>query len=109
MERFVRGDVVAVPFPLFDLSSTKKRPAVVVAVTKRGAILCPITSKHLDNVEILSLTKEDFQQGKLKMNSWVLPVWLVTVVYSKILYKIGSLKSTKVIEIMKLLSPFFSS
>src|SRR3989338_8567149 len=99
-----KSDVVAVPFPSFDLSNTKKRPAVVIAITKRGAILCPITSKHLENVEILSLKKEDFQQGKLKLESWILPVWLVTVAYSNILYKIGALKSSKMAEIIKIIS-----
>ena len=31
MERFVKGDVVVVPFPLSDLSRAKRRPALVIA------------------------------------------------------------------------------
>ena len=31
MAKFVRGDVVIVPFPFSDLTQTKRRPALVVA------------------------------------------------------------------------------
>jgi len=31
MVKFVKGDVVAIPFPFSDLSATKRRPALVVA------------------------------------------------------------------------------
>ncbi len=31
MGKFVKGDVVVVPFPFSDLSDNKKRPALVVA------------------------------------------------------------------------------
>ncbi|MBP2132373.1 hypothetical protein J2128_000294 [Methanomicrobium sp. W14] len=31
MERFVKGDVLVVPFPFSDLSKTKKRPVLVIA------------------------------------------------------------------------------
>lgn len=42
---FVKGDVVIVPFPYSDLSQTKRRPAVVVAVLPgEDVMLCQITS-----------------------------------------------------------------
>jgi len=31
MARFVRGDVVVIPFPFSDLSQAKRRPALVLA------------------------------------------------------------------------------
>lgn len=34
MERFVKGDVIVLPFPFTDLSSAKRRPAVIIADLK---------------------------------------------------------------------------
>ena len=43
MARFVKGDVVVVPFPFSDLSHAKRRPALVIASLKGDdAILCQI-------------------------------------------------------------------
>ena len=36
MERFVKGDVVVVPFPFSDLSMVKRRPALVVATGRQA-------------------------------------------------------------------------
>ena len=47
MGKFVKGDVVVLPFPFSDLSASKKRPALVVAsIQPHGdLILCMITSQ----------------------------------------------------------------
>ena len=34
MERFVKGEVVILPFPYTDLSTIKKRPALIVATLR---------------------------------------------------------------------------
>jgi hypothetical protein len=45
--RFVKGDVVVVPFPFSDLAQAKRRPALVVAELEGDdRILCQITSRH---------------------------------------------------------------
>jgi mRNA interferase MazF len=46
MGKFVKGDVVIIPFPFTDLSDRKKRPAFVVAdLPGDDIIVCQITSK----------------------------------------------------------------
>lgn len=46
MARFVKGDVVVVPFPFSDLTSAKRRPALILAELEGDdRILCQITSQ----------------------------------------------------------------
>jgi mRNA interferase MazF len=42
MGRFIKGDVVVVPFPFSDLSASKRRPALVAATLGTGddVVLC---------------------------------------------------------------------
>ncbi len=48
MERFVKGDVVVVPFPFSDLNRAKRRPALVIAELEGDdLILCQITSQSM--------------------------------------------------------------
>ena len=45
MERFIKGDVVVIPFPFSDLSQSKKRPALVItSLSGEDLILSQITS-----------------------------------------------------------------
>lgn len=48
MARFVKGDVVVIPFPFSDLTQSKRRPAIVIAVLDGDdLILCQITSQKI--------------------------------------------------------------
>lgn len=45
MAKFVKGDVVVIPFPFSDLSQAKRCPALVLAgLSGDDIILCQITS-----------------------------------------------------------------
>ena len=99
MEKFVKGDVVVLPFPFSDLSASKKRPALVIAALDgNDIILCQITSKaRTDNYSII-LNNSDFKQGNLNLTSIIRPNRLFTADKSIVLYKIGSLKDKKLKE-----------
>lgn len=64
MERLVKGDVVVVPFPFSDLTTVKRRPALVVA-TPGGddIILCQITSQQVRDRYAISISDTDFTEG----------------------------------------------
>src|SRR4029079_7271833 len=80
MARFVSGDVVVVPFPFTDLSSSKVRPALVVASFTRGDfLLYKITSQNAGHPDAIELASSDFQASGLSRKSFVLPHRLVTV------------------------------
>ena len=79
MGRFVKGDVVVVPFPFSDLSMSKRRPALVLAVLSGDdLILCQITSQGIRDQYALALGPADFASGGLSKLSNVRPNRLFT-------------------------------
>jgi mRNA interferase MazF len=96
MGGFVKGDIVVVPFPFSDLSTSKRRPAVILAALPGDDfILSQITSKKVyDN---LSITVEagDIDGGSLTQTSNIRPNKLFTADESLILYRAGLLKKNK--------------
>lgn len=109
MGRFVKGDVVVVPFPFSDLTEAKRRPALVVAdLTGEDLILCQITSQATRDQYALPLEPQDFRMGGLRHSSAIRPNRLFTADQSLVLYKAGGLGQQKmdavvdrIIEILK--------
>ena len=96
MAKFVKGDVVVVPFPFSDLSDAKRRPALVItALEGDDVILCQITSQALKDQYALPLDDRDFQSGGLKQPSNVRPNRLFTADRQLILYRAGILQPAK--------------
>jgi len=97
MERFVKGDVIVLPFPFSDLSASKKRPALVLAdLEGNDVVLCQITSEARFDKDSLKLKASDFKKGKLSVVSMIRPNKLFTADISTIHYKVGSLKIEKI-------------
>ncbi|HEX5082705.1 MAG TPA: type II toxin-antitoxin system PemK/MazF family toxin [Blastocatellia bacterium] len=96
MGKFVKGDVVVVPFPFSDLSANKRRPALVVAaLTGDDVILCQITSRAVTDNYAIPLSKTDFSSGGLQQDSNARPNRLFTADSSIILYQAGRLNDAK--------------
>jgi len=93
VERFVKGDVVVVPFPFSDLSRSKRRPALVIQHFEgEDILLAQITSQLIRDEYAVMLDDSDFQNGGLNKQSNVRPNKLFTCSKNLIIYKIGSLK-----------------
>lgn len=108
MEKPLKGDVVVLPFPFSDLSSTKKRPALVVAnLTGNDLILCQITSEERKDEYSIALSNADFIQGSLSQTSTIRPNKLFTADISLIRYKIGRLKESKIKEVEEKIMEIF--
>jgi len=100
MEKFIKGDVVVVPFPFSDLSGRKRRPALVISnLEGHDLILCQITSKNIRDKYAIDLKDDDFTVGGLRQESNIRPNKIFTADKDIILYKIGSLKDSKVQEV----------
>jgi mRNA interferase MazF len=96
MEKFVKGDIVVIPFPFSDFTQSKRRPALVLATLKGDdLILCQITSKTISDSYSIPVDDSDFLEGSLKQSSNVRQNRIFTVDTKIILYKIGTLKQEK--------------
>lgn len=73
------GAVVLIRFPFSDLSSSKLRPAVVLASAGRDDwILCQVTSNPYADPSAIKITDSDFEQGSLQKISYIRPGKLFT-------------------------------
>ncbi|MCM0594242.1 MAG: type II toxin-antitoxin system PemK/MazF family toxin [Gloeotrichia echinulata IR180] len=101
MAKFVKGDVVIVPFPFSDLTQAKRRPAVVVANLRgNDLILCQITSQTVSDEYAINIDNSDFSTGGLNQISNIRPNRLFTADESIILYKAGQLMPEKLEEVI---------
>ena len=102
MAKFMKGDVVVVPFPFSDLTQAKRRPALVLsALEGDDLILCQITSQYTRDNYAISLTDKDFQTGSLKQPSNVRPNRIFTADSHIVLYRVGGLRVEKLNEIIE--------
>jgi mRNA interferase MazF len=102
MGRFVKGDVVVIPFPYCDLSGTKKRPALVVAsLDGDDVILCQITSQSISDRYGIPLNAADFRGGGLKHPSNIRPNRLFTADGRIVAYRAGVVTDEKLQEVLQ--------
>ena len=92
---FQQGDVLLVPFPYSDLSTTKVRPAIVVSSTlyhglEPDLILAAITSKVATATGRLDYILNDWRQAGLRQPSALKPV-LFTLDPIRVLHPVGAL------------------
>jgi len=100
LARFVKGDIVVVPFPFSDLTSAKRRPALVIAELEGDdLILCQITSQQIRDRYAILIDDGDFEDGTLRQTSNVRPNRIFTADHHIILYIVGHLKPEKVNEV----------
>jgi len=100
--KFVKGNVVVVPFPFSDLTQAKRRPALVISKLEGDdLILCQITSQSIEDTYAISLNDKDFETGSLKQPSNIRPNRIFTADSHIILYKVGNLTIIKLNEIIE--------
>lgn len=102
MARFVKGDIVVIPFPFSDLTQAKRRPALVLVDLKGDdLILVQITSQTVSDSYAVSLDNSHFDTGSLKKQSNIRPNRIFTADKRIILYKVGHLKQEKTDSVIK--------
>ncbi|MCC7103949.1 MAG: type II toxin-antitoxin system PemK/MazF family toxin [Chloroflexi bacterium] len=105
---FPRGELVLVPFPFSDLSTTKVRPAVVVSgslyhSTEPDIILAAITSQVAKATGPLDYVLRDWPAAGLRYPSALKPV-LFTMDPARVIYHIGALTAHDLAEVSRRLA-----
>jgi mRNA interferase MazF len=110
MGKFVRGDIVIIPFPFTDLSGSKKRQAFVVAdLNGDDIIVCQITSKFKSDPLALPLGTHDFVSGGLPVDSFIRPNKIFTADKNIILSVAGHLGEDKIRKVLNAVITIISS
>lgn len=110
-----RGDVVLVPFPFTDLSTTKQRPALVVSpdvwnASQPDVVLVAITSQMPSQPETgsITLTTADWQTAGLPKPSRIRTAKLFTMHQGLIRRPLGHLPQSPTTLVLAELRKFLS-
>lgn len=93
-----KGDIVLVPFPFTDLSSKKRRPALVLLSGDLDIVLAFITTK-LFYEEESSIVIESSEMTGLKKQSLIRLDKLVTLDKELVIGKLGKINGPKLSEV----------
>ncbi len=102
MGRFVKGDVVVLPFPFSNLRASKKRPALVIAPIQPydGVILCMMTSAGAKDASAVSIAQADFEVGGLPHASNARPNRLFTADSGIVVRQAGRISQAKIDQVV---------
>jgi mRNA interferase MazF len=111
LARFVRGDVVAVPFPVSGRSNSKPRPALIVASWLNDGVedylVCAISGQPSHDPHFMELTAADFAVGSFARASYVRPNYLFAIDEASISRRIGMLTPEKLDAILSTIASLF--
>ena len=110
--RYKRGDIVLVPFPFTDLSSSKRRPALVVSpdsfnTQMQDLVVVAITSQLTDDYAVM-IEQSDCVDGALPKTSVVKLSKVFTIHATLIIKRICELQPEKLNVVLAALRRFLS-
>jgi len=110
MERFVKGDIVVIPFPFSDLSGNKRRPAIVLAnLQGDDIILCQVTSQQSRDKYAIYLPLNKIEAGSLPSDSFNRPTRIFTADKNIIIRKAGRITKSLMEEVISTLKSILES
>ncbi len=109
MAAFAVGDVVLVEYPYTDLSRTKCRPALIVAVDNNDFLLAMITSSQYGDNFAIKIPNKELKTSNLEVVSWTRVRRIFTGSNKIIKKKIGSFSSAFTLEAKKAIADWVSS
>lgn len=110
---YKRGDIVLVPFSFTDLSSPKRRPALIVSpdsfnASNQDTVLVAITSQLGNDPYSIPVAEKDFLDGKLPKPSMIKTTKVFTIHSALIVKRVCAVSKPKLEEALKTLRAFYS-
>jgi mRNA-degrading endonuclease toxin of MazEF toxin-antitoxin module len=110
--RYKRGDIVLVPFPFTDLSSSKRRPSLVISPEAfndrmEDVVVAAITSQ-LTSEHAVTIDQSDCVNGMLPSVSVVKLAKVFTIHSTLVIKKLCALREEKLAAILGEVRQFFS-
>lgn len=107
MEKLSVGQVVLAIFPFSNLKSNKVRPCLIIGIAEFNDVaLCQITSQRYHSQNAIALSKNDFNQGSLVIDSFIRPGKIATLDAALITQVLGTLTQKKLAEVKMSLKRF---
>ncbi len=99
-----QGDIVLIPFPYSDLSTTKQRPVLVLSNTnynqvQSDLVVAAITSNLISKSYTIQITADDLDDGQLRTTSAVRVDKIYTFSNQIVIKKFGHLKPSLFTEV----------
>jgi mRNA interferase MazF len=108
--KFVKGDVVVIPFPFSDLSASKRRPAAILADPPGDDfIMAQITSRSVSDGMSVAVDADDLDGGSLAAASNIRPNKLFTADGGIALYKVGAMKKAALDKVIQKVIDIFTA
>jgi len=111
MSRYLQGDIVFVPFPFTDLSTTKRRPMFIISNNainnNRGALNCVglMITRHIrDGTYDVVIDPADARGGALRFRSEIKCDNIATIEKELVIRKFCSLKAVKMRQVKSVLA-----
>lgn len=87
---YEQREIVLLPFPYTDLTTAKKRPALIISnknFNNKGDIICLLITTN-DRKEDVQIKKDSFEEGGLPFKSFVRPYRIFTINKKLVLRKL---------------------
>lgn len=110
---YKQGDILLIPFPYSDLSTTKQRPVLVLSnsrynLSHHDLVVAAITSNVTDRECLIIITTNDLDEGQLRVESGIRADKIYTVSRRIVIKKFGHLKPEACVEVKQQLENLFT-
>lgn len=104
--RLEQGDLVLVPFPFTDLTSSKTRPALVLSgagynARSRDVVVCGVTSNLAHAAHSVLVEQRDLARGRLAATSRVKVDKVATLQQALVRRKVGAVKPAVLARVLR--------